>query len=149
MRTKNRVLTLLAASALLAGSFLTFGATNAAAADWTFKKTGPEDDGSFQIVAYNPSGKVAGVMNWNANPLPGNIPGDAFYVYDALSDTWGMEAKMISPVTGRKATTRGHEAPYGSPYSTGDLREGTTVAIQLCVVKGTSSHCSIAYTGHA
>ncbi|MFC8197996.1 hypothetical protein ACFWBR_36905 [Streptomyces sp. NPDC060006] len=148
MRTKNRVLTLLAASALLAGSCLTLGATNAAAADWTFEKNGPEDDGSFQIVAYHPNGRVAGTMGWNADPLP-NIPGDAFSVTDVLADTWGMEAKMIVPVSSRKATTRGHEAIYTSPWSTGDLTEGARVAIQLCAVKGTSSHCSIAYTGHA
>ncbi|MFM9699489.1 hypothetical protein [Streptomyces europaeiscabiei] len=149
MRTKNRVFTLLAASALFAGSCLTLGATNAAAADWTFKKSGPEDDGSFSIVAYNPSGTYAGAMVWNADPGCCEIPGDAFEVIDRLSDTWGMEAKMISPATGRKATTRGHEAVYTSPWNTGDLVEGTKVAIQLCAVRGTYSHCSIAYTGNA
>ncbi|KRD17602.1 hypothetical protein ASE41_23345 [Streptomyces sp. Root264] len=140
--------TLLAASALFAGSCLTLGATDAAAADWTFKKSSG-DDGSFSITAYNPSGTYAGAMVWNANPGCCDIPGDAFQVIDRLSDTWGMEAKMIVPVTGRKATTRGHEAVYTSPWNTGDLTEGASVAIQLCAVKGTSSHCSIGYTGHA
>jgi hypothetical protein len=60
-----------------------------------------------------------------------------------------MEVKMISPVTSRKATTPGHEATYDSPWSTGDLREGTKVAIQLCAVAGTSSYCGLASTGHA
>ena len=149
MRTKSRVVTLLTASALLAGSCLTLGATDAAAADWTFKKSGPEDDGSFTITAYNPSGTYAGAMVWNADPGCCDIPGDAFQVVDRLSDTWGMEAKMTVPVTGRKATTRGHEAPYSSPWNTGDLREGATVAIQLCAVRGDYKHCSIAYTGRA
>ncbi|MGQ4364251.1 hypothetical protein [Streptomyces sp. SAS_272] len=147
MRTKNRVFTLLAASALLAGSCLTLGATDAAAADWTFTKS-DEGGGSFQIVARNASGRVAGTMSWVADPLP-NIPGDSFSVTDVLSDTWGIEAKMVVPVTGRTATTRGQKAVYTSPWNTGDLREGAQVSIQLCVVKGTSSHCSIAYTGHA
>ncbi|MER6134401.1 hypothetical protein [Streptomyces sp. NPDC001815] len=149
MRTKNRVLTLLAASALLAGSCLTLGATNAAAAEWTFSKSSVDEDGGFTIAAYTPSGTYAGVMVWNADPGCCEIPGDAFQVVDRLSDGWGMEAKMIVPVSSRKATTRGHEATYYSPWSTGDLTEGARVAIQLCAVKGTSSHCSIAYTGHA
>ncbi|MEU5195239.1 hypothetical protein AB0G86_14455 [Streptomyces scabiei] len=142
MRTKNRVFTLLAASALLAGSSLTLGVTNAAAADWTFKKD-DEGGGSFSIVAYNPSGQPSGVMEWVAE-------GDMFRVSDSRSDTWGLEAKMIIPAaTGRTATTRGKEAPYTSAWNTGDLREGAQVSIQLCVVKGTSSHCGLAYTGHA
>ncbi|MGX1910752.1 hypothetical protein ACWIID_18085 [Streptomyces phaeochromogenes] len=149
MRTKNRVFTLLAASALLAGSCLTLGATNAAAADWTFSKSAVSEDGSFSITARNPSGTYAGAMVWNADPGCCDIPGDAFQVVDRLSDGWGMEAKMIVPVSSRKATTRGHEATYYSPWSTGDLPEGSQVAIQLCAVKGTSSHCSIAYNGRA
>lgn len=149
MRTKNRVLTLLAASALFAGSCLTLGATNAAAADWTFKKAGSETDGSFHIVAYNPSGEVAGTMDWDANPLPGGEPGDAFRVSDHLEDSWGMEATMTAPVAGLKATTRGQAAPYRSPWTRRDLREGTPVSIRLCAVRGTSSHCGGVYSGHA
>ncbi|WP_328839500.1 hypothetical protein [Streptomyces europaeiscabiei] len=149
MRTKNRVFTLLATSALLAGSSLTLGATNAAAADWTFAKHEGTGAGDFSATVRNPSGARAGALVWNANPGCCGIPGDAFQVLDLLSDTWGIEATMIVPVTGRKATTRGREAPYTSPWNTGDLREGTKVAIQLCAVRGDSKHCSIAYTGNA
>ncbi|AQS67362.1 hypothetical protein [Streptomyces pactum] len=104
-------------------------------------------DGDFTIAAYN-NGTYAGLMEWNADPV-GNTPGDAFRVLDRLSDGWGMEAHMTSPVTGRTATTRGHTAVYYSPYGTGNLTEGTTVYIQLCAIKGTTERCSIAYSGHA
>ncbi|HZG05461.1 MAG TPA: hypothetical protein VE546_18125 [Streptomyces sp.] len=146
-RLRNRVATLLAASALFVGSFITLGAGNAAAADWTFEKSAVSSDGSFTIAAYY-QGTYAGLMEWRGDPLPGD-PGDAFRVLDRLSEGWGMEASMISPVTGRVATTRGHSAVYYSPWNTGDLAEGTTVYIQLCAVKGEYSSCSLAYSGHA
>jgi hypothetical protein len=110
-RLKNRIITLLAATALLGGTSLTLGATNAAAADWTFEKSAVSDDGSFSISAYY-QGTYAGAMVWNADPGCCDIPGDAFQVVDRLSEGWGMEASMISPVTGRVATTRGHSAVY-------------------------------------
>lgn len=146
-KLRNRVITLVAASAVLCGSSLTLGATNAAAADFTFKKTAVTGDGSFAIAAYN-GGTYAGIMVWNAD-ASGPTPGDAFKVGDYLADGWGMEATMISPVTGRVATTRGHSAGYESPWNTGNLAEGTTVYIQLCAVKGDYRDCSIGYSGHA
>ncbi|MER5184579.1 hypothetical protein ABT009_40810 [Streptomyces sp. NPDC002896] len=148
-RLRNRVATLLAASALMCGSSLTLGATNAAAAGWTFEKGAVSSNGSFSIGAYY-NGTYAGAMVWNADPLNGgSIPGDAFQVVDRLSDGRGMEATMISPTTGRVATTRGHEATYYSPWNTGNLDEGTPVYIQLCAVKGDYADCSLAYSGHA
>ncbi|MDQ1032602.1 hypothetical protein QF035_010184 [Streptomyces umbrinus] len=146
-RHKSRVFTLLAASAVLVGSSLTLGAGNAAAATWTFEKGPSYSDGTFSIIAYN-NGRYAGLMEWRGDPLSG-YPGDAFRVFDKLSDGRGMEAKMILPVTGRKATTRGHSAEYFSPWSTGDLTEGTKVTIQLCSVAGDYADCSFAYSGHA
>lgn len=56
---------------------------------------------------------------------------------------------MISPVTGRVATTHGHSATYYSDWNSGNLAEDTTVYIQLCAVKGTTEDCSAAYSGHA
>ncbi|MCX4973127.1 hypothetical protein [Streptomyces sp. NBC_00620] len=147
-RQKSRVFTLLAASALLAGGSLTVGATNAAAADWTFSKSAVSDNGSFSITSYY-NGTYAGAMVWNADPGCCGIPGDAFQVVDVLSDGRGMEAKMVSPVTGRVATTRGHAATYTSPWNTGDLTEGTAVYIQLCAVVGTYADCSLGYSGRA
>ena len=150
-RLRNRVATLLAASALFVGTSVTLGASNAAAADWTFEKSTVSSAGSFTITAYY-QGTYAGSMRWNGDPVPDvpdPEPGDAFRVLDRLSEGWGMEASMISPVTGRVATTRGQSAVYYSPWNTGDLKEGTTVYIQLCAVKGEYSSCSLPYSGHA
>lgn len=143
---RNRVITFLAAGALVGGTSLTLGAGNAAAADFTFSK---HDDGGgfFSIGAYY-GGTYAGAMTWNADPVS-NYPGDAFRVVDVLGDGYGIEARMVDPSTGRVATTRGHSATYFSAWNTGDLTEGTPVFIQLCFVKGLAEHCSIAYEGHA
>ncbi|GGX20934.1 hypothetical protein GCM10010297_47950 [Streptomyces malachitofuscus] len=146
-RFAKRVGTFAATSALIVGTSLTLGATEAAAAEWTFEKGKVHSSGSFTISADN-NGTYAGLMSWNADPI-GDIPGDSFRVLDRLSDGWGMEAKMINPVTGRTATTRGHKATYFSPWSTGNLTEGTKVYIQLCAFRGSSRVCSPAYSGHA
>ena len=148
-RLGNRIITLLAASALSVGSSLTLGASNATAASWTFEKSAVESNGSFYITAYY-NGTYAGKMGWNGDPVPGNPsePGDAFRVLDRLSDGYAMEATMIHPEY-RRATTRGQSAVYFSPWQTGDLAEGTKVFIQLCAVKGDYSSCSLAYSGHA
>ncbi|GGQ97450.1 hypothetical protein ACIRPJ_33265 [Streptomyces asoensis] len=148
-KMKSRIATLLAATAMTVGASVTLGTTDAAAASWTFQKSSVSSDGSFSIVAYN-DGSYAGVMVWNADPGCCDIPGDAFNVYDKLADGWGMEASMIIPISAdRVATTRGHGAGYTSPWNTGNLAEGTEVAIQLCAVKGEAFSCSAAYTGHA
>ncbi|MGX5182350.1 hypothetical protein ACWKT5_05880 [Streptomyces avermitilis] len=145
-RLRTRAITFLAASALTGATSLTLGAPDAAAASWTFEKT-TVVDGSFAIAAYY-NGTYAGIMEWNEDPN-GPIPGDAFRVSDYNADGYGMEATMISPVTGRVATTRGHASPYTSAWNTGDLAEGTTVYIQLCAVKGDAFSCSFSYSGHA
>ncbi|MFJ4848344.1 MULTISPECIES: hypothetical protein [unclassified Streptomyces] len=149
MKTKlrNRVVTLLAATALVGGTSLTLGATNAAAANFTFSKSAVSSSGSFTIAAYN-NGTYAGLMEWNADPVDDN-PGDAFRVSDWLGDGFGMEARMVDPSTGRSATTRGHDAKYTSGWNSGNLDEGTLVFMQLCAVQGLSEHCSLAYQGHA
>ncbi|MEV5876126.1 hypothetical protein AB0L75_18205 [Streptomyces sp. NPDC052101] len=148
-RLKNRVLTLFAACAVLGGTSVTLGASQASAADWTFAKKAVSSNGSFSIAAYH-GGTYVGVMEWNADPIDATgTPGDAFRVGDIASDGWGMEAYMIVPTSSRTATTRGHAAVYYSPWNTGNLAEGSEVAIQLCAVNGDVSACSIAYTGHA
>ncbi|MEU3733258.1 hypothetical protein AB0E81_28235 [Streptomyces sp. NPDC033538] len=147
-RFTKRVGTLFASSALILGTSFTIGSTEAAAAaQWTFEKGSVSSDGDFNITAFN-NGTFAGAMQWNADPS-GSTPGDAFRVLDRLADGWGVEATMISPSTGRKATTRGHNAPYTSSWNSGNLTEGSTVYIQLCAVKGDSTRCGLAYSGRA
>ncbi|MEV5608289.1 hypothetical protein [Streptomyces sp. NPDC052225] len=136
------------ASALIGGTSLTLGASDAAAeSDWTFSKSPVDSEGGFTIAAYH-NGSYAGVMVWNADPV-GDIPGDAFQVGDVATDGWGMEASMIVPTSSRTATTRGYAAVYYSKWNSGNLAEGTTVYIQLCAVNGDYSSCSFAYGGHA
>ncbi|MGW2788131.1 hypothetical protein ACWC3X_44475 [Streptomyces populi] len=151
-RPRNRTVTFLAAAALAGASSLTLGATDAAAATWTFEKYTVGSNGSFTIGAYY-NGIYAGLMEWNADPVDGGsgttIPGDAFRVSDWYGDGYGMEATMTSPVTGRVATTRGYASRYVSKWNSGNLAEGTTVHIQLCAVKGDAFSCSFAYSGHA
>jgi hypothetical protein len=146
-KTRNRVGTFLATSALVLGTSLTLGATDAAAADFTFSKSSVSADGSFTVDVYY-LGDLAGWMEWNGDP-DGSQPGDAFRVVDWSSDGFGIEARMIDPTPGRYATTRGETAIYYSGWNTGNLAEGTEVFIQVCAIKGTGSWCSIAYQGHA
>ncbi|MGW1891563.1 hypothetical protein ACWCP6_15085 [Streptomyces sp. NPDC002004] len=144
-RGKNRLITFLTTSALLAGASLTFGANNAAAADFTFEKGKLWDDGSFTVVAYN-NGKYAGLAEWNADPGV-DAPGDALRAVDPLADGWGVEAHLLDP--SRVASTRGHDARYISPWKSGDIPEGTKVWVRLCMVKGDLEDCTIFYSGHA
>ncbi|MFD7472250.1 hypothetical protein ACFV8Z_08685 [Streptomyces sp. NPDC059837] len=145
---KKRFATLLAACTFMVGSSLMLGAGHAQADDpFTFEKSAVSSDGSYTIAAYY-NGTYAGLMEWNADPIPDGTPGDAFRVIDRLSDGYGMEATMISPEH-RVATTRGHSATYFSPWTSGNLTEDTKVFIQLCAVQGDYESCSIAYSGHA
>ncbi|MFF3612644.1 hypothetical protein [Streptomyces sp. NPDC002580] len=146
-KTRARVGTFLATSALVLGTSLTIGATEAAAVDFTFSKSGVSSDGSFDVKVYY-RGDLAGTMEWRGDPRDGD-PGDAFRVKDQAPDGFGILARMVDPTTGRYATTRGMSYPYTSGWDTGDLDEGTEVFIQVCAVKGTGEWCSIAYQGHA
>jgi hypothetical protein len=146
-KMRSRVASFLAASVLVGGTSLTLGATDAAAADFTFSKSSVSADGSFKVEVYY-GGDHAGTMEWNGDPS-GSEPGDAFRVVDWSADGFGIEARMVDPTTGRYATTRGEPSVYYSGWSTGNLAEGTEVFIQVCGIKGTGSWCSIAYEGHA
>lgn len=138
MKFTQRATTLLAATALAAGATLTSGAGSASAATITFSGSAGSG-GDYQIVALR-DGKNIGYVYWSSDPVPGlGWPGDAMSVSDTSSDGYGLEAHLS---TGRVATTRGHNAPYTSPWATGDLTEGLTVGMKLCLVKGDYSNCS-------
>ncbi|MDX3520912.1 hypothetical protein [Streptomyces scabiei] len=57
---------------------------------------------------------------------------------DILPDGYGIEAHLSD---GRIATTRGHSANH-SDETSGDLTEGTTWQMWVCVVTGSFSKCS-------
>jgi hypothetical protein len=69
-------------------------------------------------------------------------PGDAIIAIDDTADGFGVETRLS---TGRIATTRGHDSPYTSPWKTGDLPEGNTYTVRVCVVKSTFEACSSAF----
>ncbi|MFD5558859.1 hypothetical protein ACFWIA_34175 [Streptomyces sp. NPDC127068] len=122
-------------------------ATPAAAAEDSFSFTYTNlVNGDPIIVANNNSwgGEPAGYAEWRADPS-GGAPGDALTARDVLPDGYGIEAHLSN---GRVATTRGHGSPY-SVTETGNLTEGSTYTMKLCVVKGSYSKCSIGVTARA
>lgn len=112
---------------------------------FTFDFSGVSASGSFTVAAYN-DGIYAGTATWNADPVAGH-PGDAMRAVDALADGWGIEAILQSPY--RVATTAGHNAPYYSPWKSGDIPEGQSVRMRVAIFKGGATHLSSYYTGHA
>ncbi len=112
------------AAGTLAGGMLTMGMSSADAA-------APRATGVVDTPLYNNLNQVVGHFQWSANPN-GTNPGDAFRVKDSLADGWGIEADFGG---GRYATTAGHNSPYTSPWSTGNLPEHHTYRIPVSLVR--------------
>lgn len=91
-------------------------------------------------VMVNLSGGVrAGYAEWRQDPRNG-APGDAMRVHDDNADGYGIEAVLT--YDRRKATTRGHNSPYTSPWATGDLDEDRDYLMRVCVVRGDAEKCT-------
>ncbi|MEV7089003.1 hypothetical protein AB0O07_24470 [Streptomyces sp. NPDC093085] len=132
-------------TAVLTAGLLSAGAGSARAASVTFEASagGGANRKYVQVVVVR-NGKHVGYVYWNGDPDPVlGWPGNAMIVADTSTDTWGIEA-YLNPV-GRVATTRGHNAPYVSPWATGDLPEGRRYELRVCLVRGAASSCSGAY----
>jgi hypothetical protein len=109
-------------------------------------------------------GGDAGWVNWNADPWvnpksdprnPEIVPGDAIRACDDKADGWGIRVFLKKNPTDRydvdnpdrSVSTQGHSSPYCSPWATGDIVEGTPVALWGCMVKGTEiKSCTIPTT---
>lgn len=78
-----------------------------------------------------------GEMTFMSDPTD-TSPGDAMRVCDRKADGLGIKAWMWDPngTLLRTATTQGHDAPYCSPWATGDLPEGKHIVITACAIKG-------------
>ncbi|SCK60444.1 hypothetical protein YW7DRAFT_05970 [Streptomyces sp. AmelKG-E11A] len=141
MKYASRAVALLATGVMAAGA-LTAGAGTANAATISFSGTkGSGDD--YQIIVVRDN-KNIGYVYWNSDPEKAlDWPGDAFRVSDISSDGYGIEARLTAP--SRKATTRGQDAPYTSPWATGDLVENVLYNLRVCLVKGTYEKCSREY----
>ncbi|MBL1087450.1 hypothetical protein JK359_36805 [Streptomyces actinomycinicus] len=98
--------------------------------------TCPPSGDMFNIGSY-------GYGYWNQDPGSCS-PGDSVLICDNKADGWGIEVYEYlsdgSPLDpfGPGATTRGHGAPYCSPWSTHNLAEGTQVYLDFYAVKGDS-----------
>ncbi len=135
MQRRKRMAALMSAVGAVAGLTLA-AAPPAAAASYSFQPTWPSW-GQIILVKEDGYGQV-GFAEWRQDPGGGN-PGDALRVYDQEPDGYGIEAHLSD---GREATTRGHNSPYQSPWTTGDLPEDHTYYLWVCVVKGSYSNCS-------
>jgi hypothetical protein len=100
----------------------------------------PPGEVHFDVV--HPDGAYAGTVYWNRNPTPGSDlngdgvtdPGDALIAFDGATDSCGVEGRITS--IGRVASTAGHNAPYLSPWASGDLDEDDIWVVDLSIVKG-------------
>ncbi|MEU9827270.1 hypothetical protein [Micromonospora chersina] len=104
-----------------------------------------------EIRIWTSDDRLVGVGWFQSDPY-GATPGDAIRVCDQLADGWGLEVWLDTEYnTGwdRKASTRGYNSPYCSPWASGDIVENTLVQIKLCMVKGTEEYCTPAYTARA
>ncbi|MFB7241252.1 hypothetical protein ACFCYX_02125 [Streptomyces populi] len=127
-----------AASALAAGLLLGAAAPQANAASFNFF-TVQFTNGSAVVTVSNGSGSTVGSGAWAADPGElGSSTGDTLIANDTLKDGYGIEAHLS---TGRIASTRGHNSPY-TDKTTGNLPEGNTYYMTVCVVKGTFEDCS-------
>ncbi|MCL7382443.1 hypothetical protein [Streptomyces sp. 35G-GA-8] len=137
-RTTARLGALVGALAVAAATMMS-GASPAAAADsFSFRFTELSDNKSGVInVNNNTWGESAGNGWWRADPIGGST-GDTLIADDVLPDGYGIEAHLS---TGRVASTAGHSSPYSKEVS-GNLTEGNTYQIWVCVVKGSFSKCS-------
>ncbi|MER6812025.1 hypothetical protein ABT299_22385 [Spirillospora sp. NPDC000708] len=120
MEIKPRLGALFAATTLFATGTIVASATAANAATFTYSCEVYNSATKAKIIRVYNGGKYAGYAMWNGDPS-GSWPGDALRAYDGLADGWGVVANLS---TGRTATTVGHNAPYYSPWATGDLTEG-------------------------
>lgn len=139
-RTRTRIATMLAATAVAAGVSLGSGAGVANAAPNLTYTTSRYQDGKSIVIYLYADGDYAGYVNWNADPTTGGSPGDALRAYDGGADGWGVEGTVLYTET-RTASTRGHSSPYTTPWQTGNLTEWTRLPIDACLVKGTASVC--------
>jgi len=95
---------------------------------------------------FHPNEDFAGAVYWNQNPINGqdfdqdgvDDPGDALIAFDGASDGCGIEARISS--IDRTATTRGQNAPYLSPWASGNLPELHHYDVRIFIVKGSWRH---------
>lgn len=133
-----------AAAALAATVLLSVGAVAVAspanaAVELTWDFLG--SDGNYYYIELYLNGNVAGEATFSADPM-GSSPGDSIMAFDATSDGWAVETKLQVGSETRIASTKGHNAPYHTPWVTGNLPEGQTYQMKGCVIGGSTTMCT-------
>lgn len=141
-KMKNRIVTLLAATAVMAGVSFGAGAGTAAAAPRLTYTTSWYQDNDSVIVYLYADGNYAGYVNWNSDPDSFGTPGDALRAHDGGADGWGVEGTVMSGQVYRVASTAGHASPYTTPWQTGNITEGHRMLLNACLVKGSEEVCT-------
>ncbi|OZV81085.1 hypothetical protein CA850_13180 [Micromonospora echinospora] len=130
-------------AALAAFALVLMGQTQAQADTGSRDRGGVQTRGDVSVLGaddlfleYYEGGWILGTGEFNADPENG-VPGDAIRACDTHADGAGIDVQMdINPgsiwITDRLATTRGHNSPYCSPWMSGDIPEGTVVAVRIC-----------------
>ncbi|MDX3523608.1 hypothetical protein [Streptomyces scabiei] len=146
---RNRIVTLLAATAVTVGVSLGSGAGTASAAPRLTVTTSWYQSGKSVVAYLYADGDYAGYVNWHADPVSDGInttPGDALRAHDAAADGWGVKGSLSSPGwLIREATTQGHASPYTTPWKTGDLIEDERYYLTVCLAKGSEQVCVYDY----
>ncbi|MEV4620789.1 hypothetical protein AB0J74_19020 [Asanoa sp. NPDC049573] len=116
----------------------------------TFHGSGYSESYSREFEIYSGNGAWVGTFWFQADPANG-APGDALKTCDMEKDGLGTEIRMdIGSSSGfqqtdRIASTRGMGAGYCDGWKTGDIAENTSVALKVCLVRGTTEYCSGVY----
>ncbi|MDX3073260.1 hypothetical protein ACIP98_19790 [Streptomyces sp. NPDC088354] len=142
VKSRNRIATVLAATAVAVGVSFGAGAGAATAAPRLTYTWSSYDNGESVVLYLYADGDYAGYVNWNADPDSFGTPGDALRAHDDTADGWGIEGRVLSAQVYRTASTRGHSSPYTTPWQTGDITEGHRMLLDACLVKGSEEVCT-------
>lgn len=125
--------TALAIAAVFTGVGLTWGGGQASAEPvFHFKCQEITATKEYEAVAYDQDDHYVGLALWDSD-------GDKLQATDPYADGWGVIAHLS---TGRVASTRGHSAPYISPWVTGDLPENHAYTMWIEMVRGNAGTIS-------
>ena len=132
------------AVSMLAAAMLT-------AAGWGLVTAPPASASAAEVDYWSANNQLRGTAYFSPDPS-GSYPGDAIRACDWLGDGYGIEAQLdigVATVPGtfhadRTVSTWGHAAGssgYCTAWKTGNIAEGTYVALRVCKVTEATSSC--------
>jgi hypothetical protein len=122
-----------------------------ATSGWGLLTASPASASTAEVDYWSAEHQLRGTAYFNANPS-GSYPGDAIRACDWLGDGYGIEAQLdigVATVPGtfhadRTVSTWGHAAGssgYCTAWKTGNIAEGTYVALRVCKVTESTASC--------